>query len=153
MGGLTDGWRVGDVLVPSLVVGRDGVSQQLSRNKPIRPDAALSSALCGELESRIGAEAVRSGTLVSTTTIALERKSDIARWRRCGYAGVEMECAATTGTASHFGVPTAGAFVLMDNLAANHTVFALSEDDYRRINAGKDATLRAAVAAALTAIL
>jgi purine-nucleoside phosphorylase len=146
MGGLADGWSVGDVLVPSLVVGRDGVSRQLSRNKPITPDRDLSSLLSNELRARLIDSSVRSGTLVTTTTISLERTLDIARWRRCGYAGVEMECAATTGTAMHFGVPSAGAFVLMDNLAAKHTVFALSDDDNRRIRTGKDAILRASVA-------
>ena len=150
MGGLADGWRVGDVLVPSLVVGRDGVSRQLSRNKSIEPNSRLSSALCEELRSRLGPDTIRSGTLVTTTTIALERTSDIARWRRSGYVGVEMECAATLGIASHFGIPTAGAFVLMDNLAEDHTVFMLSDEDARRIKAGKDAILRGAVAATLT---
>jgi uridine phosphorylase len=43
----------------------------------------------------------RQGLLVSTT-MAMERASDIARWQRTGYAGVDMECAATTGVASHF---------------------------------------------------
>ena len=148
MGGLAEGWRVGDILVPSLVVGRDGVSRQLSRGRPIEPNASLSSVLRDEL-ARVGAGPVHSGTLVSTTTIALERTSDVARWRRHGFAGVEMECAATKAIASYFRVPTAGAFVLMDNLAAEHTVFALSEDDRRKIRAGKEATLRAAVAACL----
>jgi uridine phosphorylase len=150
MGGLADGWQVGDILVPSLIVGRDGVSRRLSRNKPIEPEARLSSVLRGELASRLDFAAVRSGTLVSTTTISLERPSDVARWRRSGYVGVEMECAATIGMAAHFGVPAAGAFVLMDNLASQHTVLTLSEEDERRIEAGKDAILRASVAAIST---
>ena len=45
MGGLTPGWNIGDVLVPSLVIGRDGVSRQLSRSKAIEPDAELSRHL------------------------------------------------------------------------------------------------------------
>jgi uridine phosphorylase len=147
MGGLADGWEVGDVLVPSLVVGRDGVSRRLSRNRPIEPEAGLTSGLRGELAARLGVAAVRSGTLVTTTTISLERPSDVARWRRAGYAGVEMECAATIGMAAYFGVPTAGAFVLMDNLARRQTVLTLCEEEERRIEAGKDAILRASVAA------
>ena len=148
MGGLADGWRPGDVLVPSLVVGRDGVSRQLSRNKPIEPDARLSSALSDELASRLDGATVRSGTLVTTTTISHERPRDIARWRRCGYVGVEMESAATIGTAAYFGVPAAGAFVLLDNLASQQTVLTLSDEDNRLIETGKDAILRASVAAA-----
>ena len=142
IGGLVEGWRTGEVFVPSLVVGRDGVSRQLTRNKPITPDVRLTSALEREIATRIGA--TRSGTLVSTTTISLERPSDIARWRRSGYAGVEMECAASMGTAAYFGVRTAAAFVLMDNLADHQTVLTLSRDDERRIESGKDAILRAA---------
>ncbi|MEO7666719.1 MAG: hypothetical protein ABIU97_06760, partial [Dehalococcoidia bacterium] len=147
MGGLTDGWRVGDVLVPSQVIGRDGVSRQLSGNEPIDPDPRLSADLAAELSSRLDRTTVRSGSLVSTTTIALERTSDIARWRRSSYAGVDMECAATLGMAMHFGARTAGAFVLMDNLVDQHTVFTLSDDDAQRIRVGKDAILRASVAA------
>jgi uridine phosphorylase len=80
MGGLAPGWNVGDVLVPSLVVGRDGVSRQLSRNKPIEPNGDLSGRLTSELANRLQTSAVRRGTLVSTTTISLERRSDITRW-------------------------------------------------------------------------
>ena len=146
IGGLTDSGQVGDVLVPGLVVGRDGVSRQLSRNRTVVPDEALSAALREELDARLDGGSVRSGTVVSTTTISLERQIDVARWRRAGYAGVEMECAATVGTASYFGAASAAAFVLMDNLARRHTVFVLSDEDRRRIRAGKDAILQAAVA-------
>jgi uridine phosphorylase len=58
-----------------------------------------------------------------------------------------MECAATIGIAAHFGVPAAGVFVLMDNLASQQTVLTLSDEDNRRIETGKDAILRASVAA------
>jgi len=151
-GGLADGCLVGDVLVPSLIVGRDGVSRQLSRNRPIDPDVVLSDLVRDEIRARLDAATVRSGTLLTTTTIAHERDSDIARWRRQGYAGVEMECAVTAATAAHFGIPSAGAFVLMDNLAVGHTVFMTSEEDRRRISMAKDAILRGSVAAAVRAI-
>jgi uridine phosphorylase len=151
-GGLADGCFVGDVLVPSLIVGRDGVSRQLSRNKPIDPDGALTELILEEIGARLDGATVRSGTLLTTTTMSHERDSDIARWRRRGYAGVEMECAVTAATAAHFGIPSAGAFVLMDNLAAGHTIFMTSEEDRRRISIGKDAILRGAVAAAVRAI-
>ena len=60
---------------------------------------------------------------------------------------METECAATIGIAAHFGVPAAGAFLLMDNLASQQTVLTLSDEDNRRIETGKDAILRASVAA------
>jgi len=59
MGGLARGWNVGDVLVPLAVVCRDGVSQQLSRNKPIEPSSDLSSHLAAELADRLPASAVQ----------------------------------------------------------------------------------------------
>jgi nucleoside phosphorylase len=150
-GGLADGWQVGDVLVPSLVVGRDGVSLQMSSNKPIRPDPRLSSLVSDEVTAGLGMASVRSGTLVTTTTIAFERTSDIARWKRSGYVGVEMECAATLSVAEHFGIPTAGAFALMDNLAVGHTVFTRSDDDRRRMAKAKNEIIRAAVASIIRA--
>jgi uridine phosphorylase len=149
MGGLEPGLSIGDVLVPSLVIGRDGVSRQLSRNKPIEPSADLTDRLVSELSLRLPDKPVRRGTLVSTTSISLERHSDIARWQRSGFAGVEMECAATISTARHFGAATAGAFVLIDNVADNHTFFDLTDTQRDRIRAAKDVTLRASVAAAL----
>jgi uridine phosphorylase len=151
-GGLADGCTVGDVLVPTTVIGRDGVSCQMSRNKPIVPDVRLSDLLRDEIGTRLGGARLRSGTLLTTTTIMFERDSDIARWRRRGYMGVEMECAVTNSIAAHFGVPTAGAFTLMDNLAEGHTVFALTDEHSRRIGVAKEAILRGAVAAALRAI-
>lgn len=40
-GGLAPTARVADVLVPSQIIGRDGVSRQLSRNRPITPNESL----------------------------------------------------------------------------------------------------------------
>lgn len=126
MGGLQRGWNVGDVLVPTTVVGRDGVSQQLSRNLPLSVNEALSSSLIDCLGSDI---VIRRGTLVTTTTIAFERRRDIARWSRAGFAGVEMEAAATLAVGQYFGVPATCAFVLHDNLAASRTAFDLTDAD------------------------
>jgi uridine phosphorylase len=152
MGGLAGGWRVGDVLVPSLVVGRDGVSRQMCRNGRVEPSARLSSSLRDQVASLLSDATVRSGTLVSTTTISFETQRDIARWRRSGYVGVEMECAATISTAAHFGVPSAGAFVLIDNIADGHTFFTVIDEDERRVRLARTAVLRASVAAVVAAI-
>jgi uridine phosphorylase len=149
MGGLAPGWNVGDVLVPSLVVGRDGVSRQLSRNKPIEPSGELSGCLASELADTLQTSALRGGTLVSTTSISLERRSDITRWQRSGFAGVEMECVATLSMARHFDTAAAGAFVLIDNIGDDHTFFDLTEDHETRIRAAKDAVLRAAISSAV----
>ena len=91
-GGLVADWAVGDVLVPSSVVGRDGVSRQLTRGEPLIPDPSLTDRLRRALAA--ADVSVRNGTLLSTTTIALERRSDIVRWGHAGYVGVEMEAAA-----------------------------------------------------------
>ena len=149
MGGLTSGWEVGDVLVPSSVVGRDGVSHQVSRGRAIGPSSELSQHLADEIGSRLVHGMVRRGSLVSTTTISLERPTDVARWRRAGFAGVEMECAATLATAQHLGAAAAGAFVLVDNLAHDHAFYDLDADQEERIRAAEDAVLCASVRAAL----
>ena len=148
VGGLSEFLLPGDVLVPSLVVGRDGVSARMARGGRVEPDAALSESLRADLASRLGPSAVKSGALVTTTTISFETDSDIARWRRAGFAAVEMECAAVLAVASRFGVPGAGAFVVMDDLARKQTVLTLSDEENLRITAAKDAVLRAAVVAA-----
>lgn len=142
IGGLQPGWEIGQILVPYQVIGRDGVSRQLSRNRPLVTDPAMSAALTSELAA--SGLIVKHGMLVTTTTIAFERPMDIARWGRAGYAGVEMEAAATMAVATHFGVPAAGAFVLFDDLASARTVFALSDDDRRRARAAREPLARAA---------
>lgn len=148
-GGLAAGGRVGDVLVPAEVIGRDGVSRQLSRNRPIVADPSLRRGLRDQL--RAGGIEAQDGTLVSTTTIALERHRDIRRWMRAGYAGVEMEAAATLSTAQHFGLPAAGGFVLIDNIGSDHTVFDLSADERHRVRDARDALLSAAIASVAAA--
>lgn len=53
-----------------------------------------------------------------------------------------MEAAATLAVAAHFGVPATSAFVLMDNLAVDHTVFAVTDADRRRIRTAREAMER-----------
>lgn len=144
MGGLQPDWHVGDILVPSSVVGRDGVSRQLSRNRPIQPDPALSRDLAAALAA--AGLSVRDGALVTTTTISFERPMDIVRWRRAGYAGVEMETAATMAVAQHYGASTAAALILLDNLAADHTVFHVTDEERARTSAAREPVTRAAAA-------
>jgi nucleoside phosphorylase len=146
MGGLSPEGRPGDLLVPSLVVGRDGVSAQVARRKPIIPDPTLMAKFRAQLARVSGEAAVRSGKLLTTTTISFERDRDLRRWLTQGYEGVEMECAAVVATAAYFGVPAAGGFVLMDHLAVGQTVLSLSEADIPRIRTGKDLLLQTAVA-------
>lgn len=150
MGGLQDGWDVGDVLVPDVIIGRDGVSRQLSRNQPITPEHALTVALTHALSANgLG---VRTGTLVTTTTISFERPTDISRWQRAGFAGVDMEAAATLAVAAHFGVPATSAFVLMDNLAVDHTVFAVTDADRLRIRTAREVMERSVPAVMASSI-
>jgi nucleoside phosphorylase len=147
-GGLEADGAVGDVLLPTQVTGRDGVSRQLSRNRPITPDADARAALKTRLlAAGVGA---RDGLLVSTTTMALERPRDIRRWMRAGYAGVEMEAAATLSMAEHFGVPAAGGFVLIDNVGSGHTVFDLTDEERARVTAAREAVVEASIFAAAT---
>lgn len=149
-GGLADGWAVGDVFVPSSVVGRDGVSHQLTQGAAVTPDPSLGDRLRRALAA--AAMEVRAGTLVTTTSIALERHADISRWRRAGYAGVDMETAATLAMAAHEGVPAAAALYLIDNLADDHTVFDQTDDERMRTRFARDAILRAAVASVIQSV-
>lgn len=149
-GGLADGWAVGDCFVPSAVVGRDGVSRQLTGGDPVVPDPSLADRLRRALAA--AAMPVHDGTLVTTTSIALERHADVARWRRAGHAGVDMEGAATLAMARHAGVPAAAALFLIDNLADDHTVFDQTEDERLRCRFARDAILRAAVASVIQSV-
>jgi purine-nucleoside phosphorylase len=142
-GGLATDGKVGDVLVPSRVLGKDGVSRQQSKGAPIQMDAPLRMQLAGALAAA-GATTI-DGLLISTTTISLERDRDVRRWVRAGYAGVEMEAAATAAMARHFGIPTAGAFVLWDNIGVGHTIFNRSDEDRERTRIAQLRILRAAV--------
>jgi uridine phosphorylase len=119
------------------------VSRQQSKGAPIEMDARLRARLVEALEGA-GATVI-DGLLITTTSISLERDQDVRRWMRAGYAGVEMEAAATAAMAQHFGVPTAGAFVLWDNIGVGHTIFTRSEEDRARTKLAQDQIIRAAV--------
>lgn len=147
-GGLATEGRVGDVLVPSRVLGKDGVSRQQTRGLPIDMDPGLRAQLEATLAAA-GATTI-DGLLISTTSISLERDSDVRRWLRAGYAGVEMEAAATAAMARHFNIPTAGAFVLWDNIGVGHTIFTRTDEDRERTARAQSQILRAAVEVAAT---
>jgi uridine phosphorylase len=149
-GGLATDGKVGDVLVPSRVLGKDGVSRQQSKGVPIDMDPGLRARLNAALVA--GGATTIDGLLISTTTISLERDSDVRRWLRAGYAGVEMEAAATAAMARHFDVPTAGAFVLWDNIGVGHTIFTRTDADRERTRLAQDLILRAAVEVAAAAV-
>jgi uridine phosphorylase len=142
-GGLATTGSVGDVLVPTRVLGKDGVSRQQSKGVPIEMDTELRDRLQSALAAA-GATTI-DGLLISTTTISLERDSDVRRWVRAGYAGVEMEAAATAAMARHFGIPTAGAFVLWDNIGVGHTIFTRTDEDRERTRVAQEQILLAAV--------
>jgi hypothetical protein len=56
-----------------------------------------------------------------------------------------MEAAATAAMAQHFSIPTAGAFVLWDNIGVGHTIFNRSDEDRERSRLAQLQILRAAV--------
>lgn len=149
-GGLVAGWEVGDVLVPSSVTGRDGVSRQLTRGAPLTPEPSLADRVRRALAA--ASVRVHDGSLVTTTTIALERRTDVARWTRAGHAGVEMEAAATLAVAASAAVPAAAALFLFDNLADGRTAFDQTDDERMRCRFSRDAILRAAVASVIQSV-
>lgn len=113
-GGLHSCLRTGDLLVPSPVLGADGVSTCLSPGPSYKATAELTASLKAAGE-RMG-ELVRTGPTVSECTLSQLRPQDpeMTRWIENGYLGVDLETAAVYAASEQLGVGHAAVLYVWD---------------------------------------
>ena len=109
-GALDLGLRLGDLLVVTEALPRDGTSQALGADGALEPDPALLESLL----SSAGA-GVHSGRIVSTDLFYDGRADEEQEWVRAGAVAVEMETAALFALAARRGLQ-AGSLLLVSDL-------------------------------------
>ena len=131
-GALQPGTEAGDVLVPTRAGRGDGVSRwYLEGGEPADATPALSDRLGGALGQR-GLRVFRK-PMYTTTSLLSESHEVIARWRRAGYHGVDMETAATLAVARSERVDRAAVLLRIDDLVSGeHHLFDPIDPDVLR---------------------
>ena len=135
-GGLQSDFKYNELLVPTAVAGRDGVSRRYS-SSTAQSTPHLQQALVDQCAARGFPH--RAGTLVSTTNLAAESPRMVARWSQEGFTGVDLETAATFAVATKFGREHAALLSMADLVVEGHTMVQRpvgaampGDDDIRR---------------------
>ena len=122
-GACQPGTEAGDVLVPTRAARGDGVSRWYLDG---REAADAAPELAGRLESALGERGLRvhRKSMYTTTSLMSESSEVIARWRKAGYHGVDMETAATLAVARAHEVERAAVLLRIDDLTSGeHDLF------------------------------
>lgn len=109
-GALTDGLELGDMLVASAVLSRDGTSQALGAPSEMAVDAQLL------LDLRAAAPESRCGPVVSTDVFYDRDPRRPSEWVGSGALAVEMEAAALLAVAARHGVAAGCVLAVSDTL-------------------------------------
>lgn len=127
-GALQPGMRLGDLLVGDWAFRADGTSDwYLPKGDAADATPELTEALLRAAAAR--AITCHRGPIFSTSGIFAETVELVEEWRQSGYAGVDMETAATFAVAKHFGLRRAAILQLSDNLVESHHLFQRTPED------------------------
>ncbi len=149
-GALQPGTEAGDVLVPTRAARGDGVSRwYLEGREAADASPELSGALADALSGR-GLRVYRK-PMYTTTSLLSESAEVIARWRKAGYHGVDMETAATLAVARAHEVDRAAVLLRIDDLiSGEHDLFDPFTQDVLRVMAETGALAMDAIIEAVT---
>lgn len=113
-GGLQPHLVPGDVILPEVVLCRDGIAPMYGA-----PDAVLGSAICldqAEQNLREMGHTVHRGTHITWPSLFTETPQMMEAWHRAGILSVDMETATTYAVARHFEMTTVSMLVVWDDL-------------------------------------
>jgi DeoD family purine-nucleoside phosphorylase len=110
-GALAPTLGLGDLVIATQALARDGASQALGADDAVAPDAALTSALLALQEPHLV-----PGRVVSTDLFYDGRPGEEQAWLAAGAAAVEMESAALFTLAGRRGVQAASLLLVSDLL-------------------------------------
>jgi uridine phosphorylase len=122
-GALQHGTAFGDVIVPRHAERQDGTSDwYLPKGILADSTPALSEAITATLTKRD--ITVHEQAIYSTPALLAESREVIADWSRHGWAGVDMETAATFAVAKSFSADRAAALIRLDDLVTEEDSIA-----------------------------
>lgn len=144
-GGLKQGMKPGDFIIPTSSFGEESSARIYNRESPIQyADKKLSESLKTRLTNEH--TNIWRGPTVTCQAMIGETQEDVQKWSSDGYYGVEMEASTVFAVSNHFGVPSAASMYVGDNLIEQHSVMSedyASEADIREQNQKKQ--IRAAL--------
>ena len=135
-GGLKEGMKSGDFIVPTSSYAQESSARMYSRETPIqRSDDTLSKSLAKKLGE--DGTKVWMGPMVTCQAMIGETLEDIQQWSKEDYLGVEMEASTVFAVSNHFNVPSAASLYIGDNLIEGHNNISeefAAEADLRQQN-------------------
>ena len=113
-GAVAEDVSVGDIVVPTEVVRKEGTSYHYTRDDGnAKPDDALFKALLEYLKTYESLK-VHVGKAVSTDAVFRQTLQTERGWRADGILGVDMEMSALLTVALHYGIPAVCLLVASD---------------------------------------
>jgi uridine phosphorylase len=121
-GGLDPALALGDLVIVTGALPRDGTSRALGASRPVSPDPALLEALVGaEADLRGGGRPAHRGQVVSTDLLYDTREGQEHEWVEAGALAVEMETATLFALARRRRLEAAALLLVSDVLFPSPT--------------------------------
>jgi len=128
-GGLKKGLRVGDIFVPKEATKGESVSDwYLSKNQKSDASNDLIRYVideCKKLKLRC-----ITGNVFTTSAMLAEKWSDVLRWNKQGFTGVDLEASATLAVAKHFKMKRIVMYSLADNLIEKSHLLSMTKGEF-----------------------
>lgn len=139
IGGLQQGLKSGDFVVPTFSVGEESSTKYYSRSTVSNcqfPDKKLTEDMFSQADPKYNPQ---KGSLVTCQAMLGETWEDIKTWSKQGYIGVEMETATFFAVSNYFHTPSSALLYIADNLIEKETILSASYQNQKDI---RDEVLR-----------
>jgi len=137
VGGLRNGMRAGDLVIPSASVGNDNalMYQRNAVDKLFSPDEKLRLSLLSRIRNLELPESVQLWQGITNTCEVMfaETSDDVTQWSAEGFLGVEMEAAMMFALSASFNIPAAAVLSVADNLIEDESFFSENYEDSRKL--------------------
>jgi len=130
-GGLTKNLVIGDIFVPQEAERGETVSDcYLPRQQ--KSDASKDLVKFVMKECKKMNKKCVTGKIFTTAAMLAEKRSDILRWHRQGFVGVDLEASATFAVAKHFKMKRVAIYSLIDNLIEESHLLNMSQKEFKK---------------------
>jgi DeoD family purine-nucleoside phosphorylase len=116
-GGLDPRLSLGDLVIPTEALSRDGVSAALAGGGPLAPDPMLCAAITDVAAGGAHGDTIHSGPVVSTDLFYDGPEGEEQEWLNAGALAVEMETATLLALSARRGVRAAALLLVSDRLS------------------------------------
>ena len=146
-GGLKDGMQMGDTVIGIAATAEDETALRVAQMASYAPTATFELAETAARLSREQGTTVHVGAILTSGVFYDPDPNTIARWKRTGHIGVEMEAAMMYTIAAIHGLESLAMMTVSDLLEASGDTTRISDDELKR---GVDAMMRLACKVAVS---